>query len=188
MAYKERTRHVPSPLNLTRSPPPLLYDLPSEPTSSSSNQATFITSKSPRSPPRTPRGRPIGLLSPTGPNFTVNLNAGAKNTTAPSAYGLHHPQPLNGSQPAYGLPTPTRSASGTPTQEMDAFGALCRAWYVPPVLTWPSLVPFWRHLSLRCCCARCLCRGGKRRPPISPRDEGPDVSFGTGNTLSSCPV
>jgi hypothetical protein len=132
MAYKERNRHIPSPLNLTRSPPPLLYDLPSEPTSSSSNPAPFITSKSPRSPPRTPRGRPIGLLSPTSTSFSLNLNAGSKNTTAASAYGLHHPQPLNGHQSSYSLPTPTRSASGTPTQEMDAFGVLCRAWYVPP--------------------------------------------------------
>jgi hypothetical protein len=133
MAYRDRTRHVPSPLNLTpRSPPPLLYDLPNQPLSSSSTVTAFNnTPKSPKSPPRTPRVRPQALLnsSQTGINGTglSNYGPGSRN----SVISLYHPQPYSASQIAFGGTTPnSRSTTATPTQEMETFAKLCHSWYV----------------------------------------------------------
>lgn len=122
MAQRERPRHVPSPLNFSpRSPPPLLYDLPSTTLTSSATATSSLTSpRSPKSPPRTPRGRGQALFSPKTANF--NSLHGQRN----SVVGLHHPQPSH-TQGIYGVQTPNRSVASTPTQ-LDAFGALCRAW------------------------------------------------------------
>ncbi|KAG8785455.1 hypothetical protein FRC15_001316 [Serendipita sp. 397] len=126
MAYRERSRHVPSPLNLgQKSPPPLLYDLPaSAPLSPSlTSGAPYITPKSPKSPPRTPRGRAQALHGSTPSSYTTNY--GPKSPVS----NMHHPQPSSSSQTGFSGLAQSRSTAGTPTHEMEAFAALCRAWY-----------------------------------------------------------
>ncbi|KAG8835010.1 hypothetical protein FRC17_005858 [Serendipita sp. 399] len=126
MAHREPIRHVPSPLNLSqKSPPPLLYDLPtSAPLSPPlKSGGLYTTPKSPKSPPRTPRGRAQALHGSAPSSYTTNY--GPKSAGSNS----HHPQPSISSQTGFGTAAPSKSNAGTPTHEMEAFAALCRAWY-----------------------------------------------------------